>query len=87
MRVLLREESCGRSFLILLWPRFYQRSGKVQDHDQRMAYFRLLAPSVAAQLFCCFVLLDIGPYRLDGGGETSGLILSLVRMDEGRRGS
>src|SRR5579862_354589 len=56
-----------------LWPRFYQRSVKVHDRFEWLTYFRLLAPSVAVQLFGCFGLLDAGPYRLEGG-ETSGFI-------------
>ena len=47
-----------------------------------MAYLGLLALRVAAQLFGCFVLLDAGPYRLEGGGVTSsGYILPLGLMD------
>jgi hypothetical protein len=42
-----------------------------------MAYLGLLALRVAAQLFGYFVLLDAGPYRLEGGGATSGFILPL----------
>ena len=42
-----------------------------------MAYLGLLALKVAAQPFGCFVLLDAGPYRLEGGGVTSGFILPL----------
>jgi hypothetical protein len=49
-----------------------------------MAYFRLLAQNVAAQLFGCFGLLDAGPYRVEGGGVTSGFVLPLGLMD-GRR--
>ena len=36
-----------------------------------LTYFRLWAPSVAAQLFGSFCLLDAGPYRLEGGGAIS----------------
>ena len=50
------------SFLGTLWPRFYQRSVKVNDRCEWLTYFRLLVPSVAAQLFGCFGLLDAGPY-------------------------
>jgi hypothetical protein len=52
-----------------------------------MAYFRVLAPSVGAQLFGCFGLLDAGPYRLEGGGITSGFILPVGLMDGGGRKS
>jgi hypothetical protein len=52
-------------FLDTLWPRFYQRSVKGHNQCEWLTYFRLLAPSVAAQLFGCFVLLDAGPYRLE----------------------
>ena len=72
-------------FLDTLWPRFYQRSVKVHDRCVWLTYVRLLAPSIAAQLFGCFVLLDAGPYRLEGGGITSGLILPLGLMDGGKR--
>ena len=72
-------------FLDTLWPRFYQRSVKVNDRCEWLTYFRLLAPSTAAQLFGCFGLLDAGPYRLEGGGITSGFILPLGLMDGGRR--
>jgi len=47
-----------------------------------MAYLGLLALRVAAQTFGCFVLLDAGPYRLEGGGVTGGFILPLGLMDE-----
>ena len=47
-------------------------------------YFRLLAQRVAAQLFGCFGSLDAGPYRLEGRGVTSGLILPLGLMDGGK---
>jgi len=36
-----------------------------------MAYMGLLALRVAAQAFGCFVLLDVGPYRLEGERVTS----------------
>jgi hypothetical protein len=49
-----------------------------------MAYLGLLALRVAAQLFKWFVLLDAGPYRLEGGGVTNGLILPLGLMDRGK---
>ncbi len=74
-------------FLNTLWPRFYQRSVKVHDRCVWLTYVRLLAPSIAAQLFGCFVLLDAGPYRLEGGGITSGFILPLRLMDKGGRKS
>ncbi len=45
--------------------------------------FAFLALSIAAQLFGCFVLLDAGPYRLEGGGVRSGLILLVGLMDGG----
>lgn len=45
-------------------------------------YVRLLAPSIAAQLFGCFVLLDVGPYRLEGGGTRSGFYVA-AEVDEG----
>lgn len=38
----------------------------MQEQGQ-IAYLSLLALRVAAQLFGCFVLLDAGPYRLEGG--------------------
>jgi hypothetical protein len=37
--------------------------------DEWHTYFRLLAPSVAAQLFGCFVVLDAGPYQMEEGQE------------------
>ena len=74
-------------FLDSLWPRFYQRSVKVHDRCEWLTYVRLLAPSIAAQLFGCFVLLDAGPYRLEGGGITSGFILPLRLMDKRGRKS
>ena len=46
-----------------------------------MAYRGPLALTVAAQLFGCFVSLDAGPYRLEGGGVTSEFILPLGLMD------
>lgn len=49
-----------------------------------MAYFRLLASSVAAQLFGCFGLLDAGPYRLEGGGA-GGVYIAAGLMDGGGR--
>jgi hypothetical protein len=64
-------------FLDTLWPRFYQRSVKVHNKCEWLTYFRLLAPSVAAQLSGCFVLLDAGPYRLEGGGVRTRFILPL----------
>ena len=48
-----------------------------------MAYLGLLAVRVVAQPFECLVLLDEEPYRLEGGGGTSGFILPLGWMDEG----
>jgi hypothetical protein len=48
-----------------------------------MAYLGVLALRVAAQLFGCFVLLDAGPYRLEGGERTSGFILPLGLTDGG----
>lgn len=47
-------------------------------------YFRLLAQSVAAKLFGCFGSFDAGPYRLEGGGVRSGLILPLGLMEGGK---
>jgi hypothetical protein len=63
-------------FLDTLWPRFYQRSVKVHDRCKWLTYVRLLAPSIAAQTFGCFVLLDVGPYRLVGGGTRSGFYVA-----------
>jgi hypothetical protein len=74
-------------FLDTLWPRFYQRSVKVHDRCEWLTYVRLLAPSIAAQLFGCFVLLGVGPYRLEGGGITSGFILPLRLTDKGEEES
>jgi hypothetical protein len=68
-------------FLDTLWPRFYQRSVQVHDRCEWLAYSRLLAPGVAAQLSGCFGLLDAGPYRLEGGGVTGEFIL----LVDGRR--
>jgi hypothetical protein len=42
-----------------LWLRPYQRSVKTRNG---IAHFRFFAPSLAAQLFGCFGLLDAGPY-------------------------
>jgi hypothetical protein len=49
-----------------------------------MVYLGLLALRVAAQLFGYFVLVDAGPYRLEGG-VTSGFILPLGLIDGGGR--
>jgi len=57
-------------------------SQSTQPREQ-MAYLGLLTLRVAAQLFGCFVLLDAGPYRLEAGGVTSGLILPLGLMMDG----
>lgn len=51
------------------------------------ALVRLLAPSIAAQLFGRFGLLDAGLYQLEGGGITSGFIIPLRLMEEGGRKS
>jgi hypothetical protein len=48
-----------------------------------MAYLGLLALSFAAQLSGCFVLLDAGPYRLEGGGGRRWFILPLFQTAEG----
>jgi hypothetical protein len=42
-----------------------------------MAYLGLLAVRVVAQLFGCLVLLDEGPYRLEGGGVRCEFMLPL----------
>jgi hypothetical protein len=68
-------------FLDTLWPRFYQRSVKVHDGCEWLTYVRLLAPSIAAQHFGCFVLIDVGPYRLEGGGTRSGFYVA-AEVDE-----
>jgi hypothetical protein len=49
-----------------------------------MAYLGLLAVRVVAQLFGCFVLLDEGPYRLEGGGVRCEFMLPLT-VEGGRR--
>ena len=74
-------------FLNTLWQRFYQQSVKVHNWCEWLTYVHLLTLSIAAQLFECFVLLDVGPYQLEGGGITSGFILPLRLMDEGGRKS
>ncbi len=82
-RGLLRGKSCGLSFLIPCGRASINNQSKCTTGDRWLTYFRLLAPSVAAQLFGCFVLLDAGPYRLEGGGVTSGFILPLGLIDGG----
>ncbi len=78
-RGLLRGEGCGRSFLT--------PCGRASINDQSKyttdanTYVRLLAPSIAAQTFGCFVLLDVGPYRLEGGGTRSGFYVA-AEVDE-----
>ena len=74
-RALLREGGCGRSFLIPCGRASINDQSIVHNKYAWLTYFRLLAPSVAVQLSGCFVLLDAGPYRLEGGGVRSRFIL------------
>lgn len=60
--------------------RFYEQKVVVVLSSHLVVASHLLAPSVAAQLFRCFGLLDAGPYRLEGRGVTSRLILLLGLM-------
>ena len=69
--------TCLAALLLMISQRKRQR--------ERPTYFRLLAQSVAAQLFGCFGLLEVGPYRMEIGGVTRELILPLGLMDFARR--
>ncbi len=77
-RALLREET---TFLIPCGRASINVQSKYTTGVNGLTYFRLLAPSVAAQLFGGFGFLGAGPYRLEGGGVTSGFILPLGLMD------
>jgi hypothetical protein len=52
------------------WPRFM--------HDPSLDRRSLPSRLALTNSFGCFVLLDAGPYRLEGGGETSGFIAAGV---------
>jgi hypothetical protein len=62
---------------------FLSMISQSNDGCEWLTYFRLLVPSAAAQLLGCFVLLDAGPYRLEGGGVRR-VYIAAGLMDGGR---